>query len=165
MKNCLLLLIVISFMGVEVSFGHGDEKHDGSIKAEVVKKPIKDGNQDIFRKINISYENKIKPLIENSCFNCHSQKVNYPWYYKLPLIKSMIDEDIRMARKHLLFDGGFPFKGHGEPIKDLKAIAKAVDEGSMPPLEYVIMHPSAYLNDTQRSVIQKWTQDSLELLK
>lgn len=172
MKYHHLLLAVTFFSHSIIVFGHGDEKHDEDPKPkakfehESLDGEKKDNyDKDAFKKINIAYQNDVKPIFENSCFNCHSQEVKYPWYYEFPIVKSIIDEDIKEARTHLLFGEGFPFKGHGEPVKDLKAIAKATSERDMPPLEYVLMHPSSYLNEQEQATIKKWVKESLELLK
>lgn len=172
MRNSLLFLAVIFFTNISLVFGHGDEKHDSTIMPidNIKQKSYGDEKQvnyqeEAFRKITIAYQKDIKPIFENSCFNCHSQQVNYPWYYELPLVKNLIDEDIKEARTHVIFGEGFPFQGHGEPSNDLKAIRESVSEREMPPLEYVVMHPSSYINEEEQVIIKKWVNESLEVLK
>ena len=170
MKKPLLLSVAIFITHSFTVYGHGDEKHDEVPEKKVQAKPLEEGkkvnyNEEAFKKINFAYQKDIKLIFENSCFNCHSQQVEYPWYYEFPIVKSIIDEDIKEARTHLLLGEGFPFKGHGEPMQDLRAIAKATKDREMPPLEYVIMHPSSYLNEQEQAKINKWVSESLELLK
>lgn len=172
MNYFLIFSLIISSAHIGLVYGHGDEKHElaptNEFKHDSIESKEKDivrVDKDVYRKIDLAYQKEVKPIFENSCFNCHSNEVKYPWYYEFPIVKSMIDEDIKEARKHLLFEEGFPFKGHGDPVKDLKAIAKATIENEMPPLEYVVMHPSSYLNEKEKNKILEWTKESLELLK
>ena len=42
------------------------------------------------------------------------------------------------------------FSGVGTPQPDAGEVSEAVTEGSMPPLQYKLMHPSARLSDAER---------------
>lgn len=52
----------------------------------------------------------------------------------------------------------------GSPIEDLKAIDKAAEKKSMPPVRYLMMHPGLNLTDSERDTIKAWTSTSLEVL-
>lgn len=47
----------------------------------------------IFR-INQEYLKTVKPIFQKSCFDCHGNTTVYPWYYKVPGVKQLIDNDI-----------------------------------------------------------------------
>lgn len=115
--------------------------------------------------INRAYVETVKPIFQKSCFDCHSGTVNYPWYYKIPGARQLIDRDIREAKEHLDFSKDFPFGGHGKPLEDLKAIEDAVRDGAMPPFRYWILHREARLSDAERKAILEWVQASKELLR
>src|SRR3989338_5754589 len=71
-----------------------------------------DGNElDLGRlaRIRILYNTLARPIIEKKCFDCHSSQTKYPAYYKLPLVKWLIDSDISEAKEHLDFEKPFPF--------------------------------------------------------
>ena len=116
------------------------------------------------KKINESYGQRIKPIFQKSCFDCHSTQTQYPWYYKVPGAKGLIDSDIAEAKKHIDLSYGFPFHGHGSPEEDLPAIRKAIEKNTMPPLRYKVLHPSANLNETDRQTILQWINESLSKL-
>ena len=74
-------------------------------------------------------------------------------------------EDVTEAKKHLDLSQDFPFKGHGSSDEDLKAIAEAVDNGSMPPFRYRILHPDSKLSEADKKKVVGWVDESLKLMK
>lgn len=141
-------------------FGHGGEDHS-KVKVKKIAKTFKGSS---FVKIKRTYLKKIKPIFKKSCFDCHSNQVNYPWYYKLPGIKQFIDSDISKAKKHLDFSGDYPFKSHETPVNDLKSIKKDLAEDIMPPFNYRLLHPNKSLSAKEKEEILKWVDDSLEII-
>ena len=111
------------------------------------------------------YQKNIKKTLFKSCKNCHSNNVEYPWYYKLPIAKKLIDDDINEGKKHLILTNTFPFKSHGTPIDDLVAISKNIKEGTMPPFRYKIMHWNSWLSREEKDEILFWTKESEQSLK
>ena len=116
-------------------------------------------------KINNEYKSTIKPIFQKSCFDCHSNATTYPWYYKVPGVKQLIDSDIKESKKHLDFSNDFPFISHETPQKDLDAIGKAIKNGSMPPFLYQVMHRDSNLSKSEIKQVEKWIEKSQETLK
>lgn len=115
--------------------------------------------------INEIYKRDVKPIFQRSCFDCHSQNPNLPWYYSLPLVHGLLEKDMKEAKEHLDFTNDYPFEGHGSPKEDLEAIADAVRDRSMPPFRYRIMHRSSGLTEPEREAVLKWTTESQKLLE
>ena len=111
-------------------------------------------------RINEAYLYNGKPIFQAKCFDCHSALTRYPWYYRLPGAKQLIDRDIREAKKHLDMTRDFPFEGHGTPAEDLEAIAETVKKSTMPPWRYRIMHRGSALTDSERRIILQWIQEA-----
>ena len=42
----------------------------------------------------------LEQTFERACFDCHSTGVVFPWYYRLPMVKGLIDDDISEAKEH-----------------------------------------------------------------
>jgi len=114
--------------------------------------------------INQEYQNVI-PLFRKACFDCHSNETKFPWYSQLPIISTIIENDISEAKSHLLIGTSFPFEGHGSPLADLQAIEKSINQGSMPPLRYQIMHWDSFLSADEKSKILNWVSEGVEKLK
>lgn len=127
--------------------------------------PSKDVFEEIYKKINIDYKRQVESIFQAKCFNCHSLKTNYPWYYSLPGVKKIINDDIKEALGHMDMTGGFPFKGHETPIKDLEAVRKTIEDDTMSPWYYRPFHMASSVTDQEKVIILRWIDSSLEKLK
>ncbi len=162
MKNIILCFSIATLLGFsDCALAHENHAHkeEEKPKAEATEEMQRDLNL-----INQDYLKTAKPIFEKNCMDCHSQNPRYPWYHGLPFVKGLIDSDITEARKHLDMTGGFPFKGHGSPLEDLEAIASSIKEGTMPPLRYLVMHPSAKISEEEKKVILSWIDRGQKLL-
>ena len=165
MKIFILTLIVFTFQD---SWGHGGEDHSKKKSPEVAHDSIGFDSkevEEVYKKINTSYLKKIKPIFKKSCFDCHSSQTTYPWYYKVPGVKQLIDSDIKEAKSHLDFSNDYPFISHDTPENDLKSIEKSISKKIMPPKKYLWMHNNAKLSQQEVEEIKKWIKVSLEALK
>jgi|GEM_PF-798946 len=186
MKNKFLILIALSGVLSISALGHGTEKHDDDKEVKAVKieapKEIKEDAtkeekkeyeekkkkyealQNKYKNINEQYLKDIKPIFEAKCFNCHSNTTNYPFYYKIPGVKAMIDKDIKEAKSHIDFSKDFPFISHETPINDLKSLKSIALEGGMPPLRYIVAHWDSKLSDKDKKAMLEWTENAIKLL-
>lgn len=157
----IILLICFAILGSR-SFAHENIDHS---KEVVLKKTFKENSKnERYIKINTEYIERIKPIFVKSCFDCHGSITEYPWYYQIPGVKQYINSDIKEAKKHLDLSTDFPFKGHGTTIEDLRAIGKNINEGSMPPRRYLIMHKNTNLTKQELEQVNKWIAEASEIL-
>jgi hypothetical protein len=134
---------------------HEGEKH--SVEAQL-------GANAVFvpESVVSSYRQKVEPILRKACFDCHSSNTAYPWYSNIPGVKGLIADDINEARKHLDMTEGLPFKGHGSIAEDLLAIRKSIQENTMPPWRYRIMHSESRLSSEEKKRIVEWVDSSLK---
>lgn len=160
-----VLLSTVSFAEWPAYAHKGHHHHAEDTKGEksIPENPA-DPLQQKLKLVGVSYADKVKPIFQKSCFDCHSDHPAYPWYYRLPGVKHLIDSDIDESKEHLNLTNGFPFAGHGTPDEDLQAIADAVQDGSMPPFRYRIMHPKNRLTDEDRAAILGWVKEGQKTL-
>ncbi len=158
-----MILLVFIILMVNNSWGHGNEKHSSD---KVMNKEKKDlfKNKLIYEKINSQYLKKIKPIFQKSCFDCHSSRTVFPWYYSLPIVKQVIDSDIKEAKSHLDFSNNYPFKSHDTPENDLKSIMKSISDASMPPSQYLFFHGDKKMSDSEKTKVKEWVKNSLKAL-
>lgn len=114
--------------------------------------------------INLTYRRDVMPIFEKKCFDCHSGRTHYPFYYKLPFVRSMIDADITEARAALDLSSEFPFGGHGLFSTDLPKIRLEIEEGEMPPFFYRVMHQGSAVTEEERKRIFNWVDESQKSL-
>ncbi|PIR20587.1 MAG: hypothetical protein COV45_05150 [Deltaproteobacteria bacterium CG11_big_fil_rev_8_21_14_0_20_47_16] len=150
----LVIFIFLSLFGVKVSLAHEGERHIESQPPTLVE------DASLLKAINAEYLATIKPIFRRACFDCHSTQTQYPWYHNIPGIKQWIDSDIKEARKHLDMTNDFPFQGHGSPQKDFEAIRKTIQQNTMPPFRYKMMHWDAGLTASEKEGVLKWIDDN-----
>lgn len=159
-KNKLMapICMALSILAIVVTVhAHENQPHKNQ---EADKKSMPAAEDEVLKKINAEYISDVKPIFQKSCFDCHSSSTNYPWYAKLPGAKQLIEKDIRESKEHLDFSNDFPFGGHGEPSEDLVAIRKSIEEGSMPPFRYRILHPGSKLTEDEVKTVKAWIENS-----
>jgi len=167
MKTFVLLFLCLSSFATKLSFAHDGKSHKKKDNhAEVKKVEVADENLSGEKNkiINELYIENVRPIFVTKCFNCHGSKTNFPWYYSLPLVKNMINHDIKEAKEHIDMSDDFPFKGHGTPKEDILAIKKSAIKDSMPPFAYNIMHRNHRLNKDDQLKMIEWAEKSLEIL-
>lgn len=156
MKYLFLLAVPV------LMFGHGGEIHEEKkVDLSHDKIEVRAESKEINKEINRDYVKNIKPIFEVKCFDCHSDKTKYPWYFSLPLVSTMIQQDIDEAKKHLDLSKDYPFISHETPIKDLKSILEVFEEKSMPPFKYRIMHSESKVTEEDIEKVKVWVQNSL----
>ncbi|MBI1908715.1 MAG: heme-binding domain-containing protein [Deltaproteobacteria bacterium] len=109
---------------------------------------------------NQLYRQNVRPIFETKCFDCHSDQTRYPWYYRLPGVRQLMDHDIEEAREHIDLSHDFPFGGH-HPLKEqLKDLKEVVEENEMPLWRYRLLHWNSGLTDEERRIILEWLEKS-----
>ncbi|MEK7775395.1 MAG: heme-binding domain-containing protein, partial [Candidatus Zixiibacteriota bacterium] len=132
-KGVVATSLVMLAITATMLTAHGGKTHDENDSTEVEAQVPSDSAQEaarleLFASINASYQT-IKPILMRSCYDCHSNQTHFPWYYKIPGPKQLIDSDIKEANTHVNFSNDFPFSGHGKLGETLKAIREEIDEG------------------------------------
>ena len=126
-----------------------------------VKKPPLDGGA--LKAMRVNYPATIEPIFTRKCFDCHSAKTNYPWYYRIPGAKMTIDRDVSRARRILDLTGGFPFTGVGDLVDRLGLLREVVVGGDMPPLLYRLAHPGTGLGKDDKALIIAWLDGKVSI--
>lgn len=169
-KHSLSLLLLVVLSGSIVAPVISDN-NDNKTKTEVEYSKQSAGAKNFTQAMDTLYQKMndafymIEPILKNSCFDCHSDQTDYPWYHSLPLIGSMIDEDIAEAREHLDFSDGFPLKGKGSQLKLFAEIIEEVEEGEMPLMSYRVMHWGTAIQDPQLDTLKNWFRAFSGLMK
>jgi hypothetical protein len=86
-------------------------------------------------------------LVQQTCFDCHSNYTVWPWYSRIAPISWLVTQDVVRGRRHLNFSDWQSGSQHSFLAE--RAVS-AVQRGAMPPSYYVWMHPKANLSATQK---------------
>lgn len=94
-------------------------------------------------------------ILQNSCFNCHSNRPNLRWFDQIAPISWVVNKDIRRAREVLNFsEWNYSAADHQGKMY---AILNMMQRGKMPLSEYTLLHSSAKVTSEQIEIIKKYT--------
>ncbi len=104
----------------------------------------------------------VKELLEQSCYDCHSNNTNYPWYINVAPISFWMDSHINDGKKHLNFSNWNQYSDKKKAHK-LEEIVETVENAQMPLKEYTWTHKEAVLTNEQKNMVKEWAQRSRAL--
>ncbi len=97
----------------------------------------------------------IETIVRTSCYDCHSDNTNYPWYSYIQPIRFFMDSHINNGKKDLNFNEFGNYSGRKQRSK-LEAISKQIQSDEMPLSSYTLIHKNAKLSKTQKQEVIKW---------
>ena len=101
----------------------------------------------------------INLILQTSCYDCHSNNTNYPWYNKIQPVTWYLNNHIEEGKAELNFSefGDYSFRRQRSKIR---SISSQVEDGEMPLSSYTLVHWDAKLSDKQKEEFVAW-MDSL----
>lgn len=118
---------------------------------QLFNKPLE--GKPVAKKIEAPRE--VLAILENSCFNCHSNEQKLSWYDKIAPISWAVNKDIKRAKEVLNFSE-WNYSA-GEHQGKMYAILNMMQSGKMPLHEYTLLHPSAKITKKDIETIKKYT--------
>ncbi len=88
---------------------------------------------------------RTEELARRACFACHSNLTEWPWYSSVAPISWRIQEHVDEGRSKL------NFSAMDRPQGEADEAAEAVREGEMPPWDYLLGHPEARLDASEKA--------------
>ncbi len=108
-----------------------------------------------------------RALAQRACFDCHSNQTTWPWYSRVAPVSWLVTFDVIRGRNHL----NFSTYQSGQPIGEGgreggrgggNQMARVIQDGSMPPWYYLLLHPNANLTDAEKQQLIQGLQASLK---
>lgn len=118
---------------------------------QLFNKPLQ--GKPVAKKIEAPRE--VLSILENSCFNCHSNEQKLSWYDKLAPISWAVNKDVRRAQEVLNFSEWN--YSPGEHQGKMYAILNMMQQGKMPLHEYTLLHPSSEITQKDIQTLKKYT--------
>ena len=114
-----------------------------------VDRPYEDLNEsNDFLVISRASED-IKNMVRHSCYDCHSNQTQYPWYAYLAPISFLISHDVKEGKEHLNFSEWGSYS-QGKRAHKLEECTEEIEEGEMPLKIYLPLHPEANFSNEER---------------
>jgi hypothetical protein len=86
-------------------------------------------------------------LVQRACFDCHSNRTEWPWYAQIAPFSMLLEQDVEKGREVLNFSEWESSCCTSAEIDDM---AETVNKGQMPLPYYLILHPEARLTDVEK---------------
>lgn len=88
-------------------------------------------------------------LARRACFDCHSNKVVWPWYSNVAPVSWLVQHDVEEGRNVLNFSE-WGLSGEYDEIDEM---AEVINENEMPPAQYLLTHPEARLSAAEKQIL------------
>jgi SOS-response transcriptional repressor LexA len=106
---------------------------------------------------------KIENQIRTSCYDCHSNETNYPWYSYIAPVSFIIANKTKEARNDLNFSE-WESLSENKKSKFLVEIKEEIEEGIMPFTSYTIIHRGAKMNEHDKRELILWANNYTKIL-
>jgi len=107
---------------------------------------------------------KIQTLLENSCYDCHSNNTYYPWYNNIQPMSWMMERHIKNGKKELNFSEFGAYSKRRKKSK-IKSIINQIKDDEMPLSSYTLLHRNAILSESDKLLIINWMENQRNNLK
>ncbi len=97
-----------------------------------------------------------RELARDACFDCHSNETNWPWYSQVAPASWLLEYDVTTGRSF------FNFSEWQDGRIMPEEFAFVINNNSMPPVQYRIIHPEARLSADQKQALIHGLRSSLE---
>ena len=99
---------------------------------------------------------EVVQILKRSCFDCHSNHTQWPWYGYLAPVSWWVSHHIDEARDALNLTTWNDYDAD-EQAEFSEEIWDEVDLGNMPPDYYLWMHADAELNPAEKQALAAWS--------
>ena len=99
----------------------------------------------------------VHEILKNTCFDCHSNVTEYPWYNAITPVNFWLNEHIKDGKKHLNFSewGNYSLKRKEHKMEELH---EEVANKEMPLDSYTWSHEDANLTPAQIDALVLWAK-------
>jgi hypothetical protein len=139
-----ILIIILLFIAIQF------------IRPQKSNPPVKEGDA-------LQAPEKVMHVLRRSCYDCHSNETNWPWYADIAPLSWSIASHVKEGRKALNFS---EWKKISKEIKQkrLKRAIKTTQNGMMPLPSYLWLHKDAKLSSQEKTLLKRWFEAELEKL-
>lgn len=97
----------------------------------------------------------VQTIFRTSCYDCHSNNTNYPWYSNIQPVRFFMEEHIRDGKADLNFDEFGSYSKRKQKSK-LESISMQIKSKQMPLASYTLIHRNVILSNNQKEEIINW---------
>lgn len=100
---------------------------------------------------------EVSAILEGKCYDCHSNKTEYPWYAEVAPISYWIADHIEEGNEHF---NASKWDSYNDKKKDhkLDELIEEVEEGHMPEDSYTWMHGN--ITESEKELLITWAKQA-----
>lgn len=138
------VLLTALFVLIFIQFFRPSKNTDATIQAHSIDKVY-------------NVPQNVGKILQNACYDCHSNNTKYPWYVNIQPIAWWMDDHIKNGKRELNFSefGSYTLKKQDHKLEEITE--QIVDE--MPLASYTIVHRDAKLTAVQKKVLNDWVNE------
>lgn len=102
---------------------------------------------------------EVLTTLRRSCWDCHSNETEWPWYAWVAPISLRVGQHVRMGRRHVNFTEWDSYDAE-ELDEAYEEIAEEMEKGGMPLSDYLLIHRDAKLTRAERDRIASWADSA-----
>lgn len=136
----IILVLLVAFVGIQFV---PTERNQSDIV------PVTD-----FMLVN-TVSKEIKNKLQVSCYDCHSNNTQYPWYNKIQPVSWILEGHIKDGKEELNFNEWDLLSSRRKASK-LRSIIKQIESSEMPLSSYTLIHKDAKFSDREKKELIEW---------
>lgn len=136
MKHWALLVIILILLAIRLA----SPSHDNPPVTAAIDAPA-----------------EVVAVFERSCYDCHSNLTEWPWYSHLPPASWVVGNHVVRGREHLNFST-WGTLGEGNRKHLAMEIVEEIESGEMPLSGYIRLHSDAALSPDDVDVLHGWAR-------
>lgn len=136
----LVLIVVLALVMQVIPFGW---RHTNP---PVVSEPVWDSPQT-------------RELFVRACADCHSNETKWLWFTNIAPASWLVASDVYGGRDHL--NASEWITNNSRNARRAREAGEVVRDGSMPPLQFLLIHPEARLTDSEKADLATGLEASL----
>lgn len=127
--------------------------------------PIDRTNQPVDTKVNFvdarKSPEKIRTLLKNACYDCHSNETVYPKYAFIAPVSWSVKSHVNEGREHLNFS---VWGTYNNDLKEnmLTKSVQTIQNKTMPMPGYIVYHKEANLSEAERALLIQYFEEMLK---
>ena len=151
MKIVKIITLVLLFVFVGIQFIPTTRNHSNSTpKTDFIF--VNNVPKSIHKKLKVS------------CYDCHSNNTEYPWYNRIQPVAWLLENHIKEGKSELNFSEWENYSNRRKKNK-LKSIISQIEKDKMPMYSYMILHGEAKLSENDKKALIIWVSQLRDSLK
>lgn len=101
---------------------------------------------------------EIAKMLRDACYDCHSNRTQYPWYDKFQPVSWFLDKHIREGKEDMNFSE-YGNLDKADRIGLLVKTCEVLEAGAMPLQSYMLLHKESRLSQEEIVLVCNWTEE------